>query len=98
MSENLKPCPACDSDARADGISVKCSDESCILGSPYLLISHDEWNALPRRSDIAQAVKEERKRNHDIVQEACEIMRRSLYGEDFSRLATAFIARHERKP
>jgi len=75
MTDELRECPACGNSSLAHGFTARCSNGNCILGFYELLFAPDEWNALPRRSDIAQAVAAERAR----MREACEIIK-SLLG------------------
>ncbi len=54
MSQELKPCPACESRAALsrDGAHVACSNSDCVLLGPSMDLDGKKWNALPRRGDL----------------------------------------------
>lgn len=60
MSENLKPCPACDGAAAIipHQYRVKCCVYACAMVGPLEDRFGAKWNALPRRTDAAPGMSD----------------------------------------
>ena len=61
MSDELKPCPACDGPAVTaftQANETACRNLDCPMASAWF--TREAWNAMPRQSDIDTAVKKAR--------------------------------------
>ena len=75
MNEQPKPCPVCRRPGErydAHKPLAGCTSEECVLFYGEFGLELEQWNALPRQSDIDAAVKAEQERCMNIYEKYCE--------------------------